>query len=44
MVPDVHAAIDAVYRADWDRIVATLMRVTGDFDVAEEAASRLLLL
>lgn len=32
------AAIDSVYRADWGRIVATLIRSFGDFDVAEEAA------
>ena len=32
------AAIDAVYRSDWGRIVATLIRLVGDFDVAEEAA------
>jgi RNA polymerase sigma-70 factor, ECF subfamily len=31
-------AVDAVYRADWGRIVATLIRLVGDFDVAEEAA------
>jgi RNA polymerase sigma-70 factor (ECF subfamily) len=35
---DASAAIDAVYRADWGRIVATLIRLVGDFDVAEEAA------
>ena len=27
-----------VYRSDWGRIVATLIRLVGDFDVAEEAA------
>ena len=32
------AAVDAVYRSDWGRIVATLIRLVGDFDVAEEAA------
>ena len=32
------AAVDAVYRADWGRIVATLIGLLGDFDVAEEAA------
>ena len=32
------AAVDAVYRSDWGRIVATLIRQVGDFDVAEEAA------
>src|SRR6266849_5255604 len=38
MPPDVSAAIDAVYRSDWGGIVATLIRLVGDFDVAEEAA------
>jgi RNA polymerase sigma-70 factor (ECF subfamily) len=38
MIPDVSAAIDAVYRSDWGAIVATLIRHVGDFDVAEEAA------
>jgi RNA polymerase sigma-70 factor (ECF subfamily) len=33
-----HAAVDEVYRADWGRIVATLIRLVGDFDLAEEAA------
>ncbi len=35
---DGNAAVEAVYRADWGRIVATLIRLLGDFDVAEEAA------
>ncbi|MFN2530111.1 MAG: RNA polymerase sigma factor [Pyrinomonadaceae bacterium] len=30
--------VDAVYRTDWGRIVATLIRFFNDFDVAEEAA------
>ena len=34
---DVAAAIDAVYHADWGRMVATLIRLVGDFDLAEEA-------
>lgn len=34
----IHAAIDAVYRNDWSRIVAALIRQTNDFDVAEESA------
>jgi len=38
MLPDAHAVIDEVYRSDWGRIVATLIRHFGDFDVAEEAA------
>src|SRR5436190_4300472 len=38
MPPDANAAVDAVYRSDWGRIVATLIRLVGDFDVAEEAA------
>jgi RNA polymerase sigma-70 factor, ECF subfamily len=32
------AAVEAVYRSDWGRIVATLIRLFRDFDVAEEAA------
>ncbi|MCC3417984.1 MAG: RNA polymerase sigma factor [Microcoleus sp. PH2017_29_MFU_D_A] len=36
--PDVTQAIDSVYRSDWGRIVATLIGLVGDFDVAEEAA------
>jgi RNA polymerase sigma-70 factor (ECF subfamily) len=35
---DAGTAVDAVYRSDWGRIVATLIRLLGDFDVAEEAA------
>jgi RNA polymerase sigma-70 factor (ECF subfamily) len=31
-------AVEAVYRSDWGRIVATLIRLVGDFEVAEEAA------
>src|SRR5712692_2213037 len=38
MPPDANAAVDSVYRSDWGRIVATLIRLVGDFDVAEEAA------
>jgi len=42
MVADIalaaNAAVAAVYRSDWGRIVAGLIRVVGDFDVAEEAA------
>jgi RNA polymerase sigma-70 factor (ECF subfamily) len=38
VLPDANAAVDAVYRSDWGRIVATLIRHFGDFDVAEDAA------
>ena len=38
MISTVNAAVDDVYRADWGRIVATLIRSFGDFDIAEEAA------
>jgi RNA polymerase sigma-70 factor, ECF subfamily len=38
MISTVNTAVDDVYRADWGRIVATLIRSFGDFDVAEEAA------
>jgi RNA polymerase sigma-70 factor (ECF subfamily) len=33
----VRAAVDAVYRADSRRVLATLIRLLGDFDLAEEA-------
>ncbi len=35
---DADEAVDAVYRSDWGRIVATLIRLFEDFEVAEEAA------
>ncbi|MBI1895926.1 MAG: RNA polymerase sigma factor [Acidobacteria bacterium] len=35
---DAVAAVEAVYRADWRRIVATMIRLVGDFDLAEEYA------
>jgi RNA polymerase sigma-70 factor (ECF subfamily) len=38
MSAETHVAIDTVYRSDWGRIVATLIRLFGDFDIAEEAA------
>jgi RNA polymerase sigma-70 factor (ECF subfamily) len=38
MTPGAAATVDAGYRADWGRIVATLIRIVGDFDLAEEAA------
>ena len=33
----VRAAVDAVYRSDSRRVLATLIRLLGDFDLAEEA-------
>ena len=38
MLPDPDATIDAVHRSDWGRIVASLIRLFGDFDLAEEVA------
>jgi RNA polymerase sigma-70 factor (ECF subfamily) len=38
MSSDVSAAIDAAYRSDWGKIVATLIKLVGDFDLAEECA------
>jgi RNA polymerase sigma-70 factor (ECF subfamily) len=38
MPQDATSALDAVYRSDWGRIVAALIRLFGDFDAAEEAA------
>ena len=37
-MPDAGDALAEVYRSDWGRIVATLIRLLGDFDLAEEAA------
>jgi RNA polymerase sigma-70 factor (ECF subfamily) len=34
----VSAAVEAAYADEWGRIVATLIRLTGDWDLAEEAA------
>jgi len=38
MISTAHATVEATYQSDWGRIVATLIRSFGDFDVAEEAA------
>src|SRR5712664_2758710 len=38
MLLETNAAVQAVYSSDWGRIVATLIRSFGDFDLAEEAA------
>src|SRR5215472_6705190 len=38
MPSDAAAAVESVYRADWGRIVATLIKLVGDFDLAEECA------
>src|SRR3982074_3166567 len=38
MTQDVTSALDAIYRSDWGRIVAALIRLFGDFDAAEDAA------
>jgi RNA polymerase sigma-70 factor, ECF subfamily len=35
---DVTRAVEDVYQSDWGRIVATLIGLIGDFDLAEEAA------
>src|SRR6516164_10323439 len=32
------AAVDASFREEWGRIIATLIAVTGDWDLAEECA------
>src|SRR5256712_1684861 len=38
MLPDANVAIENVYRSDWGRIVATLIRLFRDFELAEEMA------
>jgi RNA polymerase sigma-70 factor, ECF subfamily len=35
---DADRAVETLYHAEWGRIVATLIRLVGDFEVAEEAA------
>jgi RNA polymerase sigma-70 factor (ECF subfamily) len=38
MLSNPNVAVDAVYRSDWGRIVATLIRQFGDFELAEDVA------
>src|ERR1700752_2901653 len=38
MPVDTASAVEEVYRSDWGRIVATLIGMVGDFDLAEESA------
>jgi RNA polymerase sigma-70 factor (ECF subfamily) len=38
-VTDVHETVARVFRAEWGQVVATLIRITGDWDLAEECAS-----
>jgi RNA polymerase sigma-70 factor (ECF subfamily) len=38
MSTDAASAVEAVYRSDWGRIVAALITLVGDFDLAEECA------
>ena len=38
MLPESNLAVESVYRSEWGRIVATLIRLIGDFDLAEESA------
>lgn len=38
MPSDAAATVEAVYRSDWGRIVATLISLVGDFELAEESA------
>ena len=38
MPPDAASAVEEVYRSEWGRIVATLIGLVGDFDLAEESA------
>jgi RNA polymerase sigma-70 factor (ECF subfamily) len=38
MPADAATAVEALYHSDWGRIVATLIGLVGDFDLAEESA------
>jgi RNA polymerase sigma-70 factor, ECF subfamily len=35
-MPDVESAVAEAFRQEWGRVVATLIRMTGDWDLAEE--------
>lgn len=37
-IGEVEAAVAAAFREEWGQVVATLIRVTGDWDLAEECA------
>jgi RNA polymerase sigma-70 factor, ECF subfamily len=37
-VPDLQSSLEQIYREEWGRIVATLIRLLGSFELAEEAA------
>jgi len=36
--PDIEVAVAEAFREEWGRVVATLIRTTGDWDLAEECA------
>jgi RNA polymerase sigma-70 factor, ECF subfamily len=36
--PEVRAAVEAAYREEWGQVVATMIRLTGDWDLAEDCA------
>jgi RNA polymerase sigma-70 factor, ECF subfamily len=38
MLSEANSAVESLYQSDWGRIVATLIRLFNDFDLAEEAA------
>ncbi|WUL16537.1 RNA polymerase sigma factor [Amycolatopsis sp. NBC_00355] len=38
MVVDVETAVAEAFREEWGQVVATLIRITGDWDLAEECA------
>jgi RNA polymerase sigma-70 factor (ECF subfamily) len=38
--PAIQHAVDAAFREEWGRVVATLIRRTGDWDLAEECAQQ----
>ncbi|GAB6984535.1 RNA polymerase sigma factor [Nocardioides pyridinolyticus] len=42
-LPPAHAAVERIYREEYGRVVASLVRRFGDIDIAEEAAGEALL-
>ena len=42
VAPAAHAAIERIFREEYGRVIASLVRRFGDIDVAEEAAGEAL--
>lgn len=36
---EIESAVPAAFQAEWGQVVATLIRITGDWDLAEDSAA-----